>query len=78
MENRIGMKLIKLAQTIRTYEPLIVCVLMLGIISVNTFAQTPAGSLFGSDAQIGNILREVINTHDFEADEPTGASGTMP
>ena len=24
------------------------------------------------------ILREVINTHDFEADEPSGAAGTMP
>ena len=60
MENKFGIKLIKLAHTIRTYEPLIVCVLMLGVLSVNSFAQTPAGSLFGSDAQIGNILREII------------------
>ena len=60
MNNNFGNKLIKTARAIKTWEPLIVLVLMLGTLSINALAQTPTGSLFGSDQQIGNTLREAI------------------
>lgn len=59
MEN-IGKKLINVAKGIQMAEPLIVITLTICFLSISSYAQSPAGSLFGSDAQIGNIIRETI------------------
>lgn len=60
MKNNFGEQLINTGKIIRRYEGLIAIALTLMVCGVSAMAQTPTGSLFGSDAQIGNIIREVI------------------
>ncbi|MBS1807503.1 MAG: hypothetical protein JST84_04860 [Acidobacteria bacterium] len=55
----VGKKIIKFAKGIRLAEPVLVLMLTFCFVSI-AHAQSPSGSLFGSDAQIGNIIREVI------------------
>jgi hypothetical protein len=41
-------------------EPIFVCILLLASLTVDAFAQTPSGNIFGSDQQVGNAIREAI------------------
>lgn len=59
-----GRRLIALASAITVLEPvlmvLMAALLTLVLFSGHAFAQTPSGSIFGSDQQVGNAIREAI------------------
>src|SRR5262249_27022943 len=58
-----GQRLMVLGRAIALFEPVLVLLLtaLLGLaLSVPAFAQTPSGSIFGSDQQVGNAIREAI------------------
>lgn len=56
----IGDALIRCAQWIHLIEPLAILAGWLFTVSLSAFAQAPGGSIFGSDQQVGNAIREGI------------------
>ncbi|MEP7339256.1 MAG: hypothetical protein ABI977_16085 [Acidobacteriota bacterium] len=50
----------KTAQLVGLLESVIVFAVLIGVMAVDAFAQTPSGNIFGSDQQVGNAIREAI------------------
>lgn len=57
---RLGTLFLQAAQLVSLLEPLVTIVCLLWLASSSTHAQTPGGSIFGSDQQVGNAIREAI------------------
>jgi hypothetical protein len=57
---RAGARIITFARIVQSIEPVIVILLLLTAAAVDAMAQTTSGSIFGSDQQVGNAIREAI------------------
>jgi hypothetical protein len=57
---RIGLRIIRIGQAAQMIESLVLLVLLLVSVAIDAAAQTPNGSIFGSDQQVGNAIREAI------------------
>jgi hypothetical protein len=54
------MRMIRISQAAQLMEAAILLVLLLVAAAIDVTAQTPNGSIFGSDQQVGNAIREAI------------------
>lgn len=57
---RIGVRIINLMRLAQALEPVGVVAIVLISAAIDAVAQTPSGSIFGSDQQVGNAIREAI------------------
>ena len=57
---RIGMRIIRISQAAQMMDAALLLILLLVSATINATAQTPSGSIFGSDQQVGNAIREAI------------------